>query len=220
MKLSALKIKSLPSLDKLELTPSTMLLGLGGILLVAYLVIGISYFQERQEQSNLKEQIEAGGGTLSGSGDAQKTLKDLQQRVAQADDELAVLQNALPEELDSAALIEHLIASADQSDVRIQQMNALPPKEVKAKDDEDERTGYVVLRHTLAVDGSLSDLLDFLSRIEGDVAHTAAVGDLGIVPLEAGQRMTVGVSFYAKPASAEPTPGAADAPQPAPEGGE
>ena len=213
------KLKSLPSLKKVELKPSTMLLGLGGILIVAYVVIGASYLKGRQEQSSLREQIEAGGGTLSGVGDSQQTLKDMRDRLAQAQANLTSLENALPQKMDSAALVEGLLASAAQSNVRIRQMNALPPKEVKAAGKE-EGTGYMVLSYALAVDGGLPDLLAFLSRMEGDITHTVAIGDLDLASVEGGQEMKVGVSFYAESASKEATPAAAGATQPTPNGGE
>ena len=212
-------LKSLPSLDKVELKPSTMLLGLGGILIVAYVVIGASYLKGRQEQSSLRDQIEAGGGTLSGVGGSQQTLKDLQDRLAQAQGNLTSLENALPQEMDSAALVEGLLASTAQSNVRIRLMNALPPKEVKAAGKE-EGTGYMVLSYALAVDGGLPDLLAFLSRMEGDITHTVAIGDLDLAPVEGGQEMKVGVSFYTELASKEATPAAAGATQPTPNGGE
>jgi Tfp pilus assembly protein PilO len=211
--------KSLPSLEKVELKPSTLLLGLGGVLLVAYLVIGASYLKGRQEQSDLKEQIEAGGGTLSGVGDSQQTLKDMRDRLAQAQGNLTSLENALPQEMDSPALVEGLLAYAAQSNVRIRQMNALPSKEVKAAGKE-EGSGYMVLSYALVVDGSLPDLLAFLSRMEGDITHTVGIGDLGLAPVEGGQEMKVDVSFYAKSASKEATPGAAATIQPTPNGGE
>jgi hypothetical protein len=121
--------------------------------------------------------------------------------------------------MDSAALVEGLLASAAQSNVRIRQMNALPPKEVKAAGKE-EGTGYMVLSYTLAVDGGLPDLLAFLSRMEGDITHTVAIGDLDLAPVEGGQEMKVGVSFYTESASKEATPAAAGATQPTPNGGE
>jgi Tfp pilus assembly protein PilO len=212
-------LKSLPSLDKVELKPSTMLLGLGGVLLVAYLVIGASYLKGRQEQSSLREQIQAGGGTLSGVGGSQQTLKDLQDRLAQAQGNLTSLENALPQEMDSPALVEGLLAYAAQSNVRIRQMNALPPQEVKAAGKEGG-SGYMALSYTLVVNGSLPDLLAFLSRIEGDITHTVAINDLGLTPVEGGQEMKVGVSFYATSASKEATPGAAATIQATPNGGE
>jgi Tfp pilus assembly protein PilO len=217
MKLSLLK--SLPSPEKVELKPSTLLIGLGGIVLVAYVVIGFSYLKGRQEQPSLREQIEAGGGTLSGVVGSQQTLNDMRERLAQAQEELTSLKNALPQELDSTALVEGLLASAAQSNVSIRQMNALAPKTVNAAGEE-EGSAYTVLSYNLAVDGALPDLLAFLSRIEGDITQTAAVGDLGLAAVEGGQEMKVGVSFYAKPAGAVATPSAAGTPQPTPNGGE
>jgi hypothetical protein len=213
MKLSSL-LKSVPSMEKVDLKPSNMLIGLGGIVLVAYVVIGFSYLKGRQEQPSLREQIEAGGGTLSGVVGSQQTLNDMRERLAQAQEELTSLKNALPQELDSTALVEGLLASAAQSNVSIRQMNALAPKTVNAAGEE-EGSAY-----NLAVDGALPDLLAFLSRIEGDITQTAAVGDLGLAAVEGGQEMKVGVSFYAKPAGAVATPSAAGTPQPTPNGGE
>jgi Tfp pilus assembly protein PilO len=221
MKLPSL-LKSMPSIDsieKIDLKPSTMLIGLGGIILVAYVVIGFSYLKGRQEQTSLREQIEAGGGTLSSVSGSQQTLKDVQERLAQAQGELTSLENALPQELNSASLVEGLLAYAAQSNVWIRQMNALPPKTVKAPGQE-EGSGYTVMGYNLAVDGALPDLLAFVSRIEGDITQTVAVGDLGLALVEEGQEMKLVVSFYAKPDGAEATASAAGAPQPTPNGGE
>jgi hypothetical protein len=218
MKLSSL-LKSVPSMEKVDLKPSNMLIGLGGIVLVAYMVIGFSYLKGGQEQSSLRGQIEAGGSTLSSVSGSQQTLKDVQERLAQTQGELTSLKNALPQELDSAALVEGLLASAAQSNVWIRQLNALPPKTVKAPGEE-EGSGYTVISYNLAVDGALPDLLAFLSRTEGDITQTVAVGDLGLAAVEGAQEMKVSVSFYAKPAGVEATPSAAGAPQPTPNGGE
>jgi hypothetical protein len=78
-----LKLKSfqnrelLTSFESIKVKPSTTLLAFGGVLLFAYLVVGASYMKERQEQLGLTEQIQAGGGTLSGTGDSQQSLRDL-----------------------------------------------------------------------------------------------------------------------------------------------
>ena len=210
--------KSLAALEKIELNPNTVLLGLGGVLLVAYLVIGVSYLRGRQEQSDLRQQIEAGGGTLSGAGGSRQTLQELRDRLVQAQAELTSLENALPERLDSPGLVESLLAYAAQSNVRIREMNALLPKEVKAAGK--EQGAYVALGYTLAVDGDLPDLLAFLSRIETDITQTVAVGDLSLAYLEGVQEMKVGLSFYAKPGGKQATPAAAGAPIPTPNGGE
>jgi Tfp pilus assembly protein PilO len=202
--------KSLPTLEKLqklELKPSTLLIALGGVLLIAYAVIGVSYFRTQQEQSGLREQIAAGGGTLSGVGDSQQTLQDMRDSLAAAEQSLSSLQNALPQSLNNAALVESLLGYAGQSRVRIAQMNALPVKDLQAADKE-KGGGYVVLSLTLTAQGSLPDLFTFLSLIEKETSQTVAVGDMSLTPATGGQEMKVELAYYARPAIAEATPAA------------
>jgi Tfp pilus assembly protein PilO len=214
--------ESLPSLQSIKLKPSTMLIGLGGILIIAYALIGASYLKERLEQSSLTDQIEAGGGTLATLGDSQQTLQELRDHLDQVKRTMASLENAFPTDLDSAALVESLLGYAGQSDVRIRGMTALPPSDVKASE---EQSAYTVLSYTLAVEGGLPELLGFLSLIEGGTAQTAAIGDLGLTEIEGGHEMKLGISFYARlesgePAAAEPTPETPDTSEQSSTGGD
>ncbi len=194
----------LRSLDEVKLKPSTMLLGLGGILLVSYVVIGASYLTERREQPGLTEQIETGSDMLSSVSDSQQTLKELQDHLALLQWTLGSLEGAFPEELDSAALVESLLGYAAESGVNVREMSALPPSEAESGDGEGG-AGYTVLGYTLAVEGGLPELLTFLSLIEGGATQTAAVGDIDLAEVGGVNEMTLSVSFYARPESGETT---------------
>jgi Tfp pilus assembly protein PilO len=213
--LKSLKSRELiGSLESIKVKPSTMLLALGGVLVLAYVVVGASYVKERQNQSVLRAQVEAGGGTLSGVGASQQTLKDLQDRLAYLNGSVDALQNGLPTKLDSTAVVQSLLDHANESHVAITQMNALPASEVKAQ--KEGGAIYMVLRYTLVVEGGLPDMLNFLSVVEKETAQTASIGDVSVVDAEGHNQMTLGVSFYARPgstASATPAaPGATAAP--------
>jgi Tfp pilus assembly protein PilO len=213
--LKSLKSRELiGSLESIKVKPSTMLLALGGVLVLAYLVVGASYVKERQNQSGLREQVAAGGGTLSSVGGSQQALKDLQDRLTYLKGSLDALQNGLPTKLESTATVQSLLDYANQSHVAIKQMNALPASEVKAQ--KEGETSYMVLRYTLVVEGGLPDMLNFLSVVEKGTAQTASIGDVSVAQGPGANQMTLGISFYARSestASATPAaPGATAAP--------
>jgi len=189
-------LKSLRTLENARLTPLTVLIGFGGILLIAYATLIASYFKEKGEQPWLEQQIEAGGGTLTGVGDSRQTLQELEEELALSKLALAGLQGSFTGELDSTALIQGIMAYANQNHVRIREMKGLPPRTEQGGAEQED--GYVVLSYSLAVDGALPDLLNFLRMIESGSELTAAVGQLSLTPMESGQTMTAVVSFYTR----------------------
>ena len=204
--------KLIGSLEGIKVKPSTMLLMLGGVLVLAYLVVGASYFKERQNQSSLRTQVEAGGGTLSGVGGSQQTLKDLQGRLTYLKGSLDTLQNGFPTKLDSTAIVQDLLDYANESRVAIKQMNALPASEVKAQ--KEGETSYTVLRYTLVVEGGLPDMLSFLSVVENSTTRTASISDVSVADADGHSQMTLGISFYARSESTGAATPAAAAQQP------
>ena len=208
--------QSLPSLESIKVKPSMMLLGLGGVVLVAYAVTGASYLKERSEQPRLTEQVTAGGALLSNLGDSQQTLADLKERLAQLQASVTSYSGALPTKLESAVLVQGLLAQAAQQNVRITQMTGLPPKEVKGTA-EDGPT-YESVSYGVVADGALPNLLVLLSLIEGDTTQTAGIGDVTLAPAENGYEMKFTAAFYARSenAGAASTPIATGAAQPTP----
>ncbi|HUS82399.1 MAG TPA: hypothetical protein VM013_03965 [Dehalococcoidia bacterium] len=208
----------LASLESIKLKPSTMLLALGGILLVAHLVVTASYVMERREQSGLRQQTQAGSGTLSAIGDSQQTLKGLEDRLFLVNAGLQNLEHAFPTKLDSTAIVQSLLDHANQSHVRIKQMSTLPASQVVAQKDENgEEVSYAVLKYTLVIDGDLAEVLSFLSLIEDGTAQTAALGDVSVAEATGTKEMVLNVTFYAQPETAGTdaagtAPGAAPAP--------
>jgi hypothetical protein len=211
--LKSLKLRELiGSLEGTKVKPSTMLITLGAILLLAYLVVGAYYVRQRQEQSSLTAQIEAGGGTLSGAGNSQQALKDLQDRLKYLTGGLYTLQNSFPTKLDSAAIVQDMLNYANESNVAIRQMNALPASQVAAQ--KEGQPSYMVLRYTLVIQGGLQDMLSFLSRVENETAQTAAIGDASVVENEGQEQMTVAISFYSRSEAAPAATPAAGQPNP------
>jgi hypothetical protein len=198
-------LKSLQSFDlrrmleDTKIKPSSMLLGLGGILLVAYVVVGASYVMERRQQSGIKEQIAAGGGTLSSVGDSQHAVLGLQDHLLNVKTEMNTLDNAFPEKLDSATIVSTLLQYANQSHLSIKQMSALPPTQIKTSQDQAEV--YSVLKYSLVVDGGLPEMLVFLAYVEGGAAQTAAVEQMAISDVGFMKEMTLTVSFYSRSAA-------------------
>lgn len=199
--------KSLRFLQNVRLTPFTVLMSFGGVLLIAYTALGISYFKEKKEQPLLEKQIEAGGGALTGVGDSQQTLQEIEEELALSKLTLVGLQNSFTGELDSTVLVQGIMGYADQNHVQIREMKGLSPR--IEQDGDGEEDGYVVLSYSLMVDGALPDLLNFLRMIESGSELTAAVDRLSLTPVESGRTMTAVVSFYTR--SQETTAALADA---------
>jgi len=179
---------------------------------LAYLVLSASYFAQRQEQSSLTAQIQAGGGTLSSAGSSQQDLKDLQDRLTYLTAGLNIRRTSLPSKLDSAAIVQGLLDYASESDVAIRQINALPATEVTAQ--KEGEPSYMVLRYTLVVEGGRQDMLSFLSLVENGTAQTAAIGDASVVESEGQEQMTVAISFYSRSGGTDAATPAAGQPKP------
>jgi hypothetical protein len=209
---------SLQSLENIKVKPSTMLIALGGIVVVAYVVTGALYLKQRWEQPRLTEQVTAGGALLTNLGDSQQTVAELKEQLSEVQASVTALDGAIPPELDSAAIVQNLLAQAAQEDVRITQLTGLPPKETKVAGD--EAYTYQSLPYAVVADGSLPDLLALLSLIESDTTETAGITDVAVAPAENTYEMKATISYYARlttegAASTPGAPGAAAPPTPA-----
>ncbi len=194
-------------LQRVKVKPSTMLLALGAALLLAYIVVGVSYVRLRQQQTDLQTQIEAAGGTLSQVSGMPESLSGLQQRLALLNSDLDRLQKALPAQIDSAAIVQTLVDDATHNGVIIKQMSSAPPTEVKAPKGEDP--SYTALKYTLVIQAGMPHILSFLSAVENESSQVAEIGETN-ASIEDGQtQMTVSIFFYARPpVGADPTPAA------------
>ena len=208
-------LPSLPSLPEIKIDPAKGLMALGGVLIIAYALLGLSYSRVRGEQPQLSQQIEAGGGVLAGAGDSQVTLDSLRGELALTESSLTSLQTALPEKLDGATLVEGILGHAAQSHVSVQNMTASAPKELQAAAGQVGGDTYIVLSYSLTMQGALPDLLGFLSLVEADTDNTASVGNVALKPMLGGLEMTAAISFYAKTAAAQATPAPGAAAHPA-----
>jgi Tfp pilus assembly protein PilO len=196
-------------LEATKVKPGKMLLALGGILVVAYVVVGVSYLRDRQTRSGVQEQVTNGGGTLSGVGDSGQAVKKLQDQLSQLKAQTDTLAKAFPTKLDSATIVYALLQNANQNHLSIKQITASPASELKSGD-----SGvYQVLKYALVLDGGLPDMLGFLATIEGGATQTAAVDQMTIADAGGGKEMTVSVSFYSRSLpSTTVTPGGTPAP--------
>jgi len=200
-------------LEATKVKPAKMLLGLGGILAVAYVVVGVSYLKDRQTQSGIQEQVMNGGGTLAGAGDSGEAVKELQAQLSQLKVQTDTLAKAFPTKLDSATIVYVLLQNANQNHLSIKQMSASPATELKTGG-KDDSSVYEVLKYTLVLDGGVPDMLGFLSTIEGGATQTAAVDQMTIANAGTGKEMTVSVAFYSRSMpSTTATPGGTPAPQ-------
>ncbi len=199
-------------LEATKVKPGRMLLVLGGILILAYVVVGVSYLKERQTQSGIQQQVANGGGTLSGASGSSAELTELQAQLSQVKAQTDALAKAFPTKLDSATIVYVLLQIANQNHLVVKQMTASPETELKTGD----KAGsvYDMLRYSLVLDGGLPDLLGFLSVVEGGATQTAAVDQMTIADAGSGKEMSVNVSFYSRSVpSATETPGETPEPE-------
>ena len=194
---------------RLKLTPLTLLLALSGVLLIAYVALGVSFVRQRWDKDALSSQVDLGEGVLVAAGNSRQGLEDLQARLQAAEQELALAQSAFPSELDSSAIVETVLAHANTSQSRVLSATTKPPG-VQTEGD----TAYGVLNATFDVEGGLGSLIAFLVGLESEDAGAFRTKSLSIQESAGGYILSLEVLAYARPAedqasgSGTPTPSA------------
>lgn len=197
----------LRSLRRAKLGPLTLLLLLGGLLAIAYAGMGVSILREQRDQQALASQIDGGEGALSAADQSRRELENLEARLSTAEQELAFAEAAYPSELDSSAVLETVLAHANESRVRVLKVDSQPPTTVA-----DETATYSVLSLKLDVEGNFIQLAAFLAALEGGLS-ASRTGDFTLE--KEGERYTLNLEVltYARSATDEdPASEAVDGP--------
>ena len=142
------------------------------ILLVVYYLFGMDYMKHQQEHEVLTSDIIEVSQTLR---EIPQPPQDLEQRLAAAQASLAAEQNAVPSEINSTIVIDTILKLAGECEVK-----AIPlVTEPWSIENVGER-GYYVFRLNIAVEGTFSQLVDFISKLENEDLKTLIVENLSV----------------------------------------
>jgi len=128
------------------------------LLVMVYCLLGMGYLKQRQEQQELTTQITEVTQTLS---EIPKPPQDLEQQLAAAQTLLAAEQSSFPSQIDTTQVINTILAQAEACGVKAIPM-ATQPWSIETVGEH----SYHVLRLTVAVEGSFSQLVTFVSQLE------------------------------------------------------
>ncbi len=141
------------------------------LLLVAYFILGMDYMKQRKAHEVLTSQITDVTQTLA---QTPKSLQTPEQRLAEAKASLAAEQNTFPGKQNSTQVINSILTLAD--DCQLRTTLVAQPWLVENVGEH----GYHVFRLNLAVEGSFSQLVSFVSKLENGEFKTLMVEDLSV----------------------------------------
>ncbi len=142
------------------------------VLLVVYYLFGMDYMKQRQEHEALTSQITDVTQTLA---QIPELPQDLEQRLAAAQASLAAEQSAFPSQINSTQIINTILQLADDSGVK-----AIPLVTQLWSIENVGKHGYYVLRLNVTVEGSFSQLVSFVSKLENGEYKTLIVENLSV----------------------------------------
>jgi len=140
-------------------------------LVVVYCIFGMDYIKQRKRHEVLTYKITDVTQTLA---QTPKSLQDLEQRLAEAKASLAAEQNTFPGKQNSTQVINSILTLAD--DCQLKTTLVAQPWLMENVSEH----GYYVFRLNLAVEGSFSQLVSFVSKLENGEFKTLMVEDLTV----------------------------------------
>lgn len=142
------------------------------ILLVVYAYFGIDYMKQRNEQEALSLQIAEVTEVL---GEMPKPSQDIEQRLEAAQTSLAAEQSVFPSKMNSTQVINTILELADDCQVK-----AIPLVTQPWSIENIGEHGYYVFRLNVAVEGSFSKLVSFVSKLENGEFKTLIVENVSV----------------------------------------
>ncbi len=142
------------------------------ILLVVYYLLGMDYLKQRQQQAALAPQINDVALLLE---QMPEPPRELEQRLASAQDNLTAEQKAFPGEMNSTQVINNILKLADECQVKAIPLVTEPWSAVKIGEQD-----YYLFRLNVAVEGSFSNLVSFTGKLENEVFETLVVENLSV----------------------------------------
>ena len=130
-----------------------------GCVIIAYAYTGFTYFQERQEQQAISDQINNVSSALAL---IPVPPTDLKQRLAAARQLIARAQESIfPSSINTTEYINIIFGLADENQVQVKLLTTDPWSERKI----DERT-FRIFRVSLQVEATPANLTDFIKQTE------------------------------------------------------
>ena len=142
------------------------------MLLVVYTYFGMGYINQQKEQKVLASQIADVSQTLA---QMPAPPQDLEQRLEAVRASLVAEQSAFPSKMNSTQIINTILKLANDCEVK-----AIPLITQPWSIESIGEHGYHVLRLDIAVEGSFSQLVSFLSKLENGEFKTLIVEDLSV----------------------------------------
>ncbi len=146
-------------------------------LLVVYYLFGTDYMNQRRENAALTSQITEATQALA---QIPEPPQNLEQRLEAAQARLAAEQSAFPSKLHSTEVINTILELANDYGVR-----AIPLVTQSWSTEMVGEHSYGVLRLTVAAEGTFSQLVSFVSKLENGEYETLVVENLSITRVTA-----------------------------------
>jgi Tfp pilus assembly protein PilO len=163
-------------------------------LVMVYAVLGMSYLKQLKEHGVGTSQFNEVTQTLN---EIPPPPQDLEQRLAEAEASLAAEQSTFPSTINTTQLINTVLALANSCGVKATPMVTKP----WSTETVGQHT-YPVLRLTVAVEGSFSQLVTFASQLEKgdydtlvmenlDISRSTAESEEGTTPITGSLKLAV-----------------------------
>ncbi len=181
------------------------------VVAVAYVTLGASLLRQHPDQGELSSQIDSAAAVLASADDVRQDVEDLPARLAAARQELVAAQAAFPSELDSNNIIQTILALADENQVRVLRVDAVPPTaepadaEPPATEPAEETEGPRILSFDLEAEGDFGQLVAFLEALEGGATSTTRVSTFALQEGDGRYALSLELVSYARSPIEEPS---------------
>ncbi len=157
------------------------------ILVVVYCLLGLDYIKQRQEHSVLTSRIADARQTLT---QLPEPAQNLEERLAAAEVRLSDAQRSFPTRLNSTQVINDILKLAERHNI-----TAIPLAADAWSTEKVRQHDYQVFRLKLALAGSYSQLVTFVSELEEGDYETLIVQDLSVTRVnEQSEEGTIGIT--------------------------
>jgi hypothetical protein len=137
------------------------------VLLVVYYLLGTGYRKQRQEHETLASQVNDATGALA---QMPEPPADLELSLATAQASLDTVKNSFPDMMSSTRVVNTILRLADECEVKAIPLITQPWTTGALSD-----YNYSVFRLNVAVTGTFTQLVDFLTKLENGELKTLII---------------------------------------------
>lgn len=149
-----------------------LLIGVFTILAAVCYVLGTDYLKQLKGQEALTAQISEVGQTLA---QIPESPQGLEQRLAEAQTSLVAEQNAFPAKMSSTDVVNSILELADKCEVEAVPLITAPWSTEKVAEHD-----YYVFQLNIVAEGTLAQLMSFVSQLENGEFKTLIVEEMSI----------------------------------------